>query len=48
MVVLDFSGGRRALLELCMFAEGSRYQEEICVSVRAARSNAIGLAENPS
>jgi predicted dehydrogenase len=31
MVVLDFSGGRRALLELCMFAEGSRYQEEICV-----------------
>jgi predicted dehydrogenase len=31
MVLLDFSGGRRALLELCMFAEGSRYQEEICV-----------------
>ena len=31
MVVLDFPGGRRALLELCMFAEGSRYQEEICV-----------------
>lgn len=28
-VVLDFPGGRRALLELCMFAEGSRYQEEI-------------------
>ena len=31
IVVLDFPGGRRALLELCMFAEGSRYQEEICV-----------------
>ena len=31
MVVLDFPGGRRAMLELCMFAEGSRYQEEICV-----------------
>ena len=28
-VVLDFAHGRRALLELCMFAEGSRYQEEI-------------------
>ena len=28
-VVLDFPGERRALLELCMFAEGSRYQEEI-------------------
>ena len=31
IVVLDFPGGRRALLELCMFTEGSRYQEEICV-----------------
>jgi len=30
-VVLDFPRGRRALLELCMFAEGSRYQEEISV-----------------
>ncbi len=35
-VVLDFapdSSGRarRALLDLCMFAEGSRYQEELCV-----------------
>ena len=28
-VVLDFPGQRRALLDLCMFAEGSRYQEEI-------------------
>ncbi len=29
-VVLDFPEGRRALLDLCMFAEGARYQEEIC------------------
>jgi predicted dehydrogenase len=30
-VIVDFAGGQRALLELCMFAEGSRYQEEISV-----------------
>jgi myo-inositol 2-dehydrogenase / D-chiro-inositol 1-dehydrogenase len=30
-VVLDFANGRRALLDLCMFAEGSRYQEELTV-----------------
>jgi predicted dehydrogenase len=28
-VVLDFPGQRRAMLELCMFAEASEYQEEI-------------------
>lgn len=28
-VLVDFAGGARAMLELCMFAEGSRYQEEI-------------------
>ncbi len=28
-VQLDFAGGARAMLELCMFAEGSRFQEEI-------------------
>ena len=28
-VIVDFAGGARAMLELCMFAEGSRYQEEI-------------------
>lgn len=27
--IVDFAGGARAMLELCMFAEGSRYQEEI-------------------
>lgn len=30
-VLVDFAGGQRALLELCMFAEGARYQEEISV-----------------
>ncbi|TPJ79129.1 Gfo/Idh/MocA family oxidoreductase [Mesorhizobium sp. B2-6-2] len=29
-VLVDFASGARAMLELCMFAEGSRYQEEIC------------------
>jgi myo-inositol 2-dehydrogenase/D-chiro-inositol 1-dehydrogenase len=28
-VIVDFASGQRAMLELCMFAEGSRYQEEI-------------------
>ena len=28
-VIVEFDGGARAMLELCMFAEGSRYQEEI-------------------
>ena len=30
-VVLEFANGQRASLDLCMFAEGSRYQEEISV-----------------
>ena len=30
-VIVDFENGARAMLELCMFAEGSRYQEEISV-----------------
>ena len=29
-VIVDFENGKRAMLELCMYAEGSRYQEEIC------------------
>ena len=28
-VIVDFEGGVRAMLELCMFAEGARYQEVI-------------------
>ena len=30
-VIVDFENGARAMLELCMFAEGSEYQEEISV-----------------
>jgi predicted dehydrogenase len=29
-VIVDFENGARGMLELCMFADGSRYQEEIC------------------
>lgn len=28
-VIVDFKNGTRAMLELCMFAEGARYQEEV-------------------
>ncbi|MBE0413968.1 Gfo/Idh/MocA family oxidoreductase [Yoonia sp.] len=28
-VIVDFDSGAKAMLELCMFAEGSKYQEEI-------------------
>lgn len=28
-VIVDFAGGARAMLELCMFAEGSKFQEAI-------------------
>jgi predicted dehydrogenase len=28
-VIVDFANGLRAMLDLCMFAEGARYQEEI-------------------
>ena len=31
-VIVDFEGGARALLDLCMFAEGSRHQEEIAAT----------------
>ena len=30
-VIFDFANGQRSSLDLCMFAEGSRYQEEISV-----------------
>lgn len=30
-VIVDFVGGARASLDLCMFAEGSRHQEEVSV-----------------
>jgi myo-inositol 2-dehydrogenase / D-chiro-inositol 1-dehydrogenase len=39
-VIVDFANGARAMLELCMFAEGARYQEEISAVGPWARSNA--------
>lgn len=30
-VIVDYDGGARAMLDLCMFAEGSEHQEEIAV-----------------
>jgi myo-inositol 2-dehydrogenase/D-chiro-inositol 1-dehydrogenase len=29
-VIVDYADGRRAMLDLCMFAEGSRNEQEIC------------------
>lgn len=36
-VLVDFASGARAMLELCMFAEGSRYQEEIAAVGHAGK-----------
>ncbi len=36
-VIVDFDSGARAMLELCMFAEGSRWQEEISAVGRSGR-----------
>jgi len=40
-VVVDFAGGARAMLDLCMFAEGARFQEEIAVTGPRARLEAL-------
>jgi len=40
-VIVDFAGGARAMLELCMFAEGSRYQEEISAVGPKAKIEAL-------
>ena len=40
-VIVDFDGGARAMLELCMFAEGSRYQEEISAVGPAGKIEAL-------
>jgi myo-inositol 2-dehydrogenase / D-chiro-inositol 1-dehydrogenase len=37
MVIVDFANGRRASLDLCMFAEGSYWQEEIAATGDRAR-----------
>ncbi|TQJ35515.1 Gfo/Idh/MocA family protein [Arthrobacter sp. SLBN-122] len=36
-VIVDFKGGRRAMLELSMFAEGSKFQERISIVGDAAK-----------
>lgn len=40
LVIVDFAGGARAMLELCMFAEGSHFQEEIAAIGDAAKLEA--------
>ena len=40
-VVVDFANGVRAMLELCMFAEGSYWQEQISAVGDAARIDAL-------
>lgn len=40
-VIVDFASGARAMLELCMFAEGARYQEEISVIGPDAKIEAL-------
>ncbi|WP_281995458.1 Gfo/Idh/MocA family protein [Ruegeria faecimaris] len=40
-VLVDFANGTRAMLELCMFAEGSRYQEEISATGPQAKIEAL-------
>ena len=40
-VIVDFARGARAMLELCMFAEGSRWQEEISAVGPAGKIEAL-------
>ena len=40
-VIVDFASGARAMLELCMFAEGARYQEEISATGIAGKIEAF-------
>ena len=39
-VCVDFEGGTRAMLDLCMFAEGAEWQEEVSVAGDVARLEA--------
>ena len=36
-VIVDFADGRRALLDLCMFAEGSRWEQELVATGDAGK-----------
>ncbi|SLN60963.1 Putative oxidoreductase YteT precursor [Roseivivax jejudonensis] len=40
-VIVDFDGGQRAMLELCMFAEGARYQEHLSAMGPAGKIEAL-------
>lgn len=40
-VIVDFASGARAVLELCMFAEGARYQEEVSAVGPAGKIEAL-------
>jgi len=40
-VIVDFDNGARAMLELCMFAEGARYQEEVAAVGPAGKIEAF-------
>ncbi|EYD72677.1 Gfo/Idh/MocA family protein [Limimaricola hongkongensis] len=40
-VIVDFARGGRAMLELCMFAEGARWQEEVTAVGPEARIDAL-------
>jgi predicted dehydrogenase len=40
-VIVDFARGARAMLELCMFADGSQYQEELCAVGPAGKIEAL-------
>ncbi len=40
-VIVDFASGARAMLELCMFAEGAQYQEEISAVGPAGKIEAL-------
>lgn len=40
-VIVDFDSGARSMLDLCMFAEGSRWQESISATGELARVDAL-------
>ncbi|MDZ5698566.1 Gfo/Idh/MocA family oxidoreductase [Chelativorans sp. M5D2P16] len=40
-VCVDFEAGQRGMLDLCMFAEGARWQEEVMVAGDVARLQAL-------
>ena len=39
-VIVDFENGKRAMLDLCMFAEGAKYQEELSITGNMGRIDA--------